>query len=77
MHGMTWLSERLEAGNRTWLAAEQQIPECKPGCYPAVAGLDGELILIEVPRQRPEAPKQPVSPPLIAPTATLAQSAAP
>jgi pimeloyl-ACP methyl ester carboxylesterase len=54
MHGITWLSERLEAGDQSWLSAEQQIPECKHGCYPAVAGLDGELILIEVPRQRPD-----------------------
>ena len=77
MHGITWLSERLEAGDRSWLAAEQQIPECKRGFYPAVAGLDGELILSDVPRQRPEPSPRLSGQSLISPAAALAQAATP
>lgn len=74
MHGIAWLSERLEAGDQSWLLAEQPVPEGKAGCYCAVAGLRGELIVAEMPRQRPQ-PNQELASPMPMAPATLAQAA--
>lgn len=54
LHGMTWLSEGVEAGILSWLHTEQQVPEGNVDCYRAVAGLRGDLLAKEMPRHRPQ-----------------------
>jgi pimeloyl-ACP methyl ester carboxylesterase len=76
MHGIAWLSERVETGDLSWLRAEQHVPECKADRYSAVAGLRGELLAVEMPRQRPQPASVAASSAPMGTEAALAQTAA-
>lgn len=52
--GVSWLSERVRAGDRAWLLGQHRIPDQQAGSFDAIATLSGELLHHQPTRKRPQ-----------------------